>query len=165
MLDIKYIRENLGKVKKKLAKRANFKFDLEKVLKLDEERRGMMGRVELLRAEANKLAKDGKKSDRAVEIKKMIKDLEPQLAEAEENFKVEAVKIPNIPLDDVPEGKSEDDNKTIKTEGDIKLKSGKDHVKIGTALDLIDIERAGKVSGSRFFYFKNEAGELEIFPI
>ena len=161
MLDIKYVRENLKEVKKALGKKSQFKFDLEKVLELDEERRGLMARVEMLRAEQNKVSKVKGDITRAKEIKKMLKDLEPQLAKAEENFKVEAVKLPNIPFDDVPEGKDENDNKVLKTEGDIKLKSGKDHVKIGTALDLIDIERAGKVSGSRFYYLKNEAVELE----
>jgi len=161
MLDIKYLRQNLAAVKKALAQRNNFQFDLERVLKLDEERRSLMARIEMLRAEQNKMAKAGKRSDRAVEIKRMLKDLEPQLAEAEENFKVEAVKLPNIPLPDVPEGKDSSQNKVIKTVGKIKLETGKNHIEIGLALDLIDAERAGKVSGSRFYYLKNEAVELE----
>jgi seryl-tRNA synthetase len=161
MLDIKYLRQNLAAVKKALAQRNNFQFDLERVLKLDEERRSLMARIEMLRAEQNKMAKAGKRSDRAVEIKRMLKDLEPQLAEAEENFKVEAVKLPNIPLPDVPEGKDSSQNKVIKTVGKIKLETGKNHIEIGRALDLIDAERAGKVSGSRFYYLKNEAVELE----
>ncbi len=161
MLDIKYVRENLAEVKRKLAKRTNFKFDLEKVLKLDEERRSLLARVEMLRAEQKKASAQKGNITRAKEIKEMLRDLEPQLLDAEENFKIEAVKLPNIPLDDVPEGKSEDDNKVLRTEGEIKLKSGKDHLEIGKTLDLIDIERATKVSGSRFYYLKNEAVELE----
>lgn len=165
MLDIKYVRENLENVKKKLTTKCQFKCDVDKVLKLDEERRGLMARIEMLRAEQNKMAREGKRSERAVEIKKMIKDLEPQLAEAEENFKIEAVRIPNIPLPDVPEGKDESQNEVIKTVGRIKLKTSKDHVEIGKTLDLIDIERAGKVSGSRFYYLKNQAVELEFVLI
>ena len=161
MLDVKYVRENLGEVKKKIATKCQFKCDVDKVLKLDEERRSLMARVEMLRAEQNKMARGGKRSAREVDIKKMIKDLEPQLAETEENFKVEAVKLPNIPLDDVLEGKDESDNKEIKKVGKIKLKSGKNHLEIGTNLDIIDIERASKVSGSRFYYLKNEAVDLE----
>jgi seryl-tRNA synthetase len=138
---------------------------VDKVLKLDEERRGLMARTEMLRAEQNKMAKEGspasRRTERAVEIKKMLKDLEPQLAEAEENFKVEAVKLPNPPLPDVPEGQDESQNEVLKTVGKIELKKGLDHVEIGKKLDLIDIERAGKVSGSRFYYLKNEAVELE----
>ena len=165
MLDIKYVRENLEEVKKKIATKCQFKCDVDKVLKLDEERRGLMARTEMLRAEQNKMAKEGKsasrRTDRAVEIKKMLKDLEPQLDDAEENFKIEAVKLPNIPLPDVPEGEDPSQNEILKKEGKIRLKSGKDHVEISKTLDLIDIDRASKVSGSRFYYLKNEAAELE----
>ncbi len=161
MLDIKYVRENLESVKKKLATKCQFKCDVDKVLKLDEEKRTMMGRVEMLRAEQNKVSKKDGDLSRAKEIKRMLKDIEPQLLDAQHNFYDEAVKIPNIPFDDVPEGKSESDNKVFKTEGDIKLKTGKDHVELGKNLNLIDIERAGKVSGSRFYYLKNQAVELE----
>lgn len=161
MLDIKYVRENLDEVKKKIATKCQFKCDVDKILKLDEERRSLMARIEMLRAEQNKMAKEGKRSERAVEIKKMLKDLEPQLAEAEENFKVEAVKLPNIPFDDVPVGKDPSSNKVIKKVGKIKIEKGKDHIEIGKALDIIDIERASKVSGSRFYYLKNQAAELE----
>ncbi|MBM2820339.1 MAG: serS [Candidatus Berkelbacteria bacterium] len=182
MLDIKYVRENLAEVKKKIATKCQFKCEVDKVLKLDEEKRVLMGRVEMLRAEANKVSKQkGRRPDavhriglcpeegsapegdiaRAKEIKKMLKDLEPQLAEAEENFKVEAVKLPNLPLDDVPVGKSPSENEVIKKEGKITLEKGKDHIEIGKVLDIIDIERASKVSGSRFYYLKNQAAELE----
>lgn len=161
MLDIKYVRENLDEVKKKIAIKCQFKCDVDKILQLDEERRALMARVEMLRAEQNKISK--KKGDiaRARDIKKMLKDLEPQLAEAEENFKIEAVKLPNIPFDDVPVGKDPSSNKVIKKVGKIKIEKGKDHIEIGKALDIIDIERASKVSGSRFYYLKNQAAELE----
>jgi len=160
MLDIKYIRENLEEVKSAIAKRG-VNIDWEKLLKLDEDRRGLEGRIELLRAEQNKVSKEKGDMTHAKEIKAMLKDLEPQLVDTQENFKVEAVKVPNIPFKDVPEGKSDAANKVLKTVGEIKLKSGRDHVTIGRSLDLIDIERAGKVSGSRFYYLKNEAVELE----
>lgn len=161
MFDIKFVRENLRKVKKKIATKCQFKCDVDKVLKLDEEKRVLMGRVEMLRAEQNKVSKSKGDITRAKEIKKMLKDLEPQLAEAEENFKVETVKLPNIPFDDVPVGKDPSDNKVIKKEGKIVLEKGKNHIEIGKALDIIDIERASKVSGSRFYYLKNQAAELE----
>ena len=157
MLDIKYVRENLEEVKNALAKRKG-EFDLGKLLALDEERKDVLKRIETLRSEQNKLTG---KNDRAIEIKQMIKDLEPQLQEVEENFKLEAVKLPNISQDDVPEGKDENDNKVIKEVGEIKLKTGKDHFELGKALDIIDVERAVKVSGNRFYYLKNQAVELE----
>lgn len=159
MLDIKYVRENLEEVKKALEKRGA-KIDLDKVLKLDEERKEILARVETLRAEQNKIAKEGKKTDKAVEIKQMLKDLKPQLQEAEENFKVAAVEIPNPPLSDVPAGGVEK-NEIIKKIGKITITKGKDHIELGKSLDIIDIDRAVKVSGSRFYYLKNEAVELE----
>lgn len=160
MLDIKYVRENLTEVKKALEKR-NANVDLEKILKLDDERRDILKRLEMLRAEQNELAAKKEKSDRAVEIKRILKDLKPQAQETEEKYKIEAVKIPNIPLDDVPVGRNESENKVIKTVGEIRIKSGKNHIELGKFLDIIDIDRAVKVSGSRFYYLKNEAVELE----
>ena len=161
MLDIKFVRENLEEVRKKIATKSQFKCDVDKVLKLDEEKRSLQGRIEMLRAEQNKVSKDRGNITRGKEIKKMIKDLEPQFLDAEENFKVEAVKLPNIPSDDVPVGKDESDNKVIKTVGNVKLKTGKNHIELGKAFNIIDIERASKVSGSRFYYLKNQAVELE----
>ncbi|KKQ74366.1 MAG: Serine-tRNA ligase, partial [Berkelbacteria bacterium GW2011_GWB1_38_5] len=64
-------------------------------------------------------------------------------------------------LEDVPDGADETQNKVLKKEGEIKLEKGKDHIELGKDLDLIDIDRAAKVSGSRFYYLKNQAVELE----
>lgn len=159
MLDIKFIRENLDQVKKSIAKRGS-KFDLEKLIVLDKVKKNVQIRVETLQAEANKLAKAGERTDRAVEIKQMLKDLEPQLVEAQESYKVLAANAPNIVLDDVQAG-GEEANEVVKKVGDIKIEKGKDHVELGLALNLLDIDRAGKVSGSRFAYIKNELVELE----
>jgi len=160
MIDIKYVRENLEAVIKATQKRGA-SIDFEKLIKLDDERKEILYRIETLRTEANQLAKEKQRNDRAIEIKKMLKDLEPQLVEAEENFKIMAVTVPNILLADVPEGKNEEDNEIVKEEGEIELKSGKDHVELGKTLDIIDIDRASKVSGARFYYLKNQAAELE----
>lgn len=160
MIDIKYIRENLESVKKAIEKRAA-NIDFEKLIKLDDERKEILYRIETLRTEANQLAKEKQRSDRAIEIKKMLKDLEPQLLQAEENYKVLAVTVPNIPQDDVPVGKDDSENKVLKEEGEIKLKTGKDHMELGKALDIIDVDRAVKVSGARFYYLKNQAVEVE----
>ena len=159
MLDIKYIRENLEEVKKQIEKRGA-EIDWEKLIKLDNERRDILYRIETLRSESNIIAKEKQRNDRAIEIKRMLKDLEPQLQEAEENFKVIAVTIPNIPQDDVPKGKDEKDNQIVRESGKIKIKTGKDHVELGKTLDIVDIERASKVSGPRFYYLKNQAVEL-----
>lgn len=160
MLDIKYIRENLEKVKKALSKK-HTQFDLDGLLKLDDERKDLQRRVEILRAEQNKLAKEGKKTQRAVEIKKMLSDLEPKLNQAEEAYLEEAAKIHNIPHESVPS--KQEGTKVVRKRGDLPKFSfePKTHIQLGKELDIIDIERAAKVCGTRFGYFKNEAVMLE----
>lgn len=160
MIDIKYARENLEEVKKVIAKR-HVDVDWDTLLKLDDTRRELQQNIETLRAKQNELSKSKERSDEAVEVKRMIKDLEPKLLEAEEKFKVMLVTVPNVPQEDVPEGADESGNKVIEEVGEIVLQSGKDHYELGKALNIIDIERAVKVSGARFYYLKNEAVELE----
>lgn len=170
MLDIKYIRDNLEEVKKALGKK-HTEFDLEKLIELDDARIDILKRVEILRAEQNTLAKKKEKNERAIEIKQMLKDLEPQLAEAQESYLEEAAKMHNIPHESVPS--KDEGNKVEKEWGEIpkfSAKGGsaaggdfaiKDHVELGKMLDIIDIERAAKVSGARFYFLKNEAALLE----
>ena len=160
MIDIKFVRENLEETKNLIAKR-HVDIDWETLLKLDDERKELQNNIETLRAKQNELSKSKERSDEAVEVKRMIKDLEPKLSEVEENFKVAIMAIPNIPLEDVPEGTDETGNNVLKKVGEIKRQKGLDHYELAKALDLIDVERATKVSGSRFYYLKNEAVELE----
>ena len=160
MLDIKYIRENLEEVKKALAKK-HTQFDLEKLIKLDNKRKDLLKRVENLRAEQKTLAKKKEKGEKSVKEKKMQKDLEPQLQEAEEAYLEEAAKIHNIPDESVP---SKDEGNKIEKEWgkipkfDFEIKN---HETLGKDLDIIDIERGVKVSGARFYYLKNQAAILE----
>ncbi len=161
MLDIKFIRENPEKVKK-AAQNKNVKVDIDKILSLDKKKIDLQTKVELLRKEKNQTAKK-KDVIKGKKIKKMLQDLEPQLLEASEELLELMYHVPNIPADDVKIGKSDKENEIIKTHGekskfDFKLK---DHTQIGKELDLIDSERAGKVSGSRFTYLKNQAVLLE----
>ena len=160
MLDIKYIRENLEEVKKALGKK-HTQFDLEKVLKLDGEKRKLETRLVILLTRQNELARQQKKTEEAVEIKRMIKDLLPQLNETEEAYLEEASKIHNIPHESVPS--KDEGNKVEKEQGEIPKFDFKvkDNHELGKDLDIIDIERGVKVSGSRFYYLKNEAVLLE----
>lgn len=174
MLDIKYIRENEKEVKNKLATRGVKKEQIEEVLKLDDKRRDTIGKIDEIRGNQNKASreivkiKDKKQRKLAVlSAKKSAKGLkgsEKILKKTEEYLNKKMVVLPNIPLDKVPIGKSEKDNKVIK-----EVKGGlkpfdfkpKDYLSLAGKLDLIDIERAGKVSGSRFGYLKREAVLLE----
>lgn len=162
MLDIKFIRENPDKVKK-AAKNKNVQIDIDKIIKLDDKKRDLLGRIESLRSERNKLAKDKNNIEKARKIKKMLQDLEPELLEASEALVELMYHVPNIPAKDVLVGKNESENKVIKKQGEPKKFDfhTKDHLDLGKSLDLVDTERAAKISGSRFSYLKNEAVILE----
>lgn len=164
MLDIKYIRENLKEVKRALEKK-HTKFDLDGLLKLDDKRRELLVKIEKLRAERNKLAISDKRlanRERAKKIKKELQNLEPKLDKAEKEFTKLMALIHNIPHESVPHWKK--GSKVVRTWGkkpkfDFKLKT---HIELGKDLDIIDIERAAKVSGTRMSYLKNEGALLEL---
>lgn len=169
MLDIKFIRQNLKKVKEALSKK-HTKFDLDEILELDSERKDLITEIEKLRAERNKISTD--KSLEAVkkgkELKEKLKTLEPKLAKVEKEFFTKAALLHNIPHPTVPHHKQ--GSKIEKTWGKkpkFDLPAGrqgfkpKTHIQLGRALDIIDIERAAKVSGSRFGYLKKQGALLE----
>ena len=160
MLDIKFIRENSKKVKEGCQKK-QVKVDIDHLLELDEQRRKFIQEIETLKSEKNKLGKD--KIEKAKKIKKEIKKIEPKLGKVEKEFKKSMKQVPNLPLTEVPEGKDENDNKVLRQEGQ-KPKfnfPAKDYLAIAEKLDIIDIARAAKVSGTRFSYLKDEAVLLE----
>lgn len=177
MLDINFIRENLDLVKKGIASRGADPKLVDRVLKVDITRRQLIGDIEVWRERKNKLAKkisvlasqDGAADAKALasqgkKIKEMLQKLEPDLKAVEEELKNLLYKIPNLPAEDVPEGKDESDNVEIRKWGkvpDFKFKP-KDHLELGEDLDIIDVERAAKVVGSRFGYLKREAALLEV---
>lgn len=172
MLDIKKIRENSVLVKKALKNRG-VKFDLDRLLLLDEERRAKMKEVDDLRARQNRLSKEiamlggemrEEKLHESRGVKKILVDAEAELRASEEEFHALMHQLPNIPDEDVPSGKDESENKVIREAGE-KPKFAfppRDYLEIARALDLIDTERAAKVSGSRFGYLTGAAARLEI---
>jgi len=163
MIDIKLIRENLDLVKRKLQDRGA-KVDIDRIVNLDKERRRLIAEIENLKAEKNKLtAADAVKGK---EIKEKIKNLEPELEKIEKEFNNLMLKVPNLPLDDVWVGKDARDNKVIKKVGAVpsspKATAGKkDYLEIAEKLDIIDVDRAAKISGARFGYLKGGAALLE----
>jgi len=171
MLDIKLIRENPSKIKEGCRKKG-IDVDVDKVLELDKKRREFLREVEDLRAERNKVSDNipmvsGEKRERLISrMKKItlkIKEIEPELKEAQEEFTKLMFQLPNMPLDDIPEGKDESENQVVRLQGkppEFCFKP-KNHLEIGRSLNLIDTERAAKVSGTRFSYLKNEAVLLE----
>jgi len=160
MLDIKFIRENPDEVKESCQKR-QIKCDIGRLLELDEKRRELLQEIEGMKAEQNKLGKD--QQEKAKEIKWKIKDSEPILDKVKEELDKLMLQVPNLIADDVPEGKNEKENKVLRKEGKKpKLDfSPKDYLAVAEKLDIIDIKRAAKVSGTRFGYLKGGAALLE----
>ena len=163
MLDIKYIRENPDKVKQGCQKK-QVNVDIDKLLEIDKKRRELLQEIETLKAEQNKISgKDKKQIEEAKELKSKIKKIEPELSKIEKEFNQLMRQIPNVPLDDVIQGKGEEDNKVLREEGE-KTKfdfEPKEYLEIAEKLDIIDIQRAAKTSGSRFGYLKGGAVLLE----
>lgn len=162
MLDIKFIRENPEKVKEGVSNRGHNPKIVDRVLKVDEARRQLLGEVEKWRQARNKLERGN--IEKGKTIKEMLRRLEPDLRAVEEQFKNLLCEIPNIPANDVPIGKDENGNVEIKRWGKPKKFDFKprDHSELGESLDLIDVKRAAKVSGSRFGCLKNEAVLLQL---
>jgi len=165
MIDIKLLRQNPEVVKQALKNRG-VELDIDKLLDLEKQKREMLQIVEKLRSQKNEISSQKGKPDdleKAKQIKQELKDKEKELENLEKDFESLFMLIPNIPLKDVPIGKNEKDNKIIKEWGKIPKFNFdlKDHLELGKSLDLIDIERAVKISGSRFGILKNQAVLLE----
>jgi seryl-tRNA synthetase len=160
MLDIKFIRDNLD-LCKEAAKNKNRDVDWDGLLALDDKRRGLIGASEKLREQRNKLTRDDQA--RGKSIKQELKTIEDELRSVEEKFGLLMLTVPNIPDKSVPVGKDASGNVEVKKWGKIPKFSftPKDHIELAKSLDLIDFERGAKVGGSRAYFLKNEAAELE----
>ncbi|MBI2018466.1 serine--tRNA ligase [Candidatus Daviesbacteria bacterium] len=159
MLDINFIRDNLDKVKQSIDARA-IDLDLENLVKLDDERKELITKVDELRAKRNVAAKARDKGEGG-KVKSELKSLEKQLGDVEREWDKLMLQVPNIILDEVPIGDVKV-NKVIRKEGEIPKFSFKikDHIELGKLLDIIDFERGVKVGGFRGYYLKNEGARL-----
>ncbi len=171
MLDIQFIRGNANEVQTK-AKQKGYDVDVAALLKLDEERRELLGSVEALRRKRNENTDTIKKaggqpSDELVQQGKLIKSElaqgEEQLAGVEAHYQKLLKTVPNMPLADVPVGASEDENVVAKKVGEpAKFDfAPKQHWELAEPRGLIDKERAAKIAGSRFAYIKGDLVRLQ----
>ncbi|MBI2064753.1 MAG: serine--tRNA ligase [Candidatus Yanofskybacteria bacterium] len=165
MLDIKFIRDN-PEIVKEAVKNKKANVDVDELLEIDKKRRQIMESSESLKAEQNSKSK-GPQSPEGIEelkkIKEKFKELEGGLTEIEKKFHEIMLKVPNIPSEDTPVGVDESGNKVIRQVGKI---SGfpfkpKEHWELGQELDILDSERAAKVSGARFVYMKGGLALME----
>lgn len=164
MLDIQYIRDNPKLVKDK-SQQKGYKVDVDKLLQLDQDRKKIQSELQDLRAKRNSHSESlagAKPSDQQISIGKQLKEdiakLEAQLEPVDQQFNELLKTVPNMPLDDVPVGDSEEDNQVVKTVGekpefDFKPKN---HAQIAEAKGWLDKTRAAKVAGSRFAYLKGD---------
>jgi seryl-tRNA synthetase len=172
MLDIKLVRSNPDVVREALRRRGSTS-SLDEFLAVEEDRRRLTTAVEERRARRNAVSDEiaelkragGEAADRIAAMKELggeLKTFEQQLAEAEQRLKELLLQIPNIPLDDVPEG-GEDDAVVLRHVGEPPMFDFEplDHLDLGVKLDVIDMERAARASGSRFAYLKGDLVLLE----
>jgi seryl-tRNA synthetase len=169
MLDIQFIRENADTVATK-AKQKGYDIDVQELLQMDEERRSLMTAVEAMRAKRNDNAaqmKNGKPAPELIAQGKLIKaelaQLEAQFTGVDEHYHKLLTAVPNMPLDDVPVGATEDENVVDRVVGEpTKFDfEPKEHWQLAEPRGLIDKERAAKVAGSRFAYIKGDLVRLQ----
>jgi len=161
MLDIKFIRENPDLILKK-AKDKGIEINLEHILELDSKLRGLDTMVQSLREERNRTAKE-KNIEKGKEIKVKLEKHENALNAIREELNRYLLQIPNPAKDDVKVGKNDSENEVLRKVGDpTKFDfTPKDHLNLGEKLDIIDVARASKISGARFYFLKKEGALLE----
>src|SRR3989338_11379818 len=181
MLDIKFLRENIEDVEKRLGLRGAG-ISLSDLKKLDEDRRRLITEVESLKQKTNEVSKEiGKlkkeKKNASELLNKMqgvgqkimvepiitIKELDDEINKKEEAIRNILLTIPNIPHSTVPEGKTSEDNKEIRKVGAIPHFSFKprEHSEIGELLGILDFARGSKLAGARFTLYKGMGALLE----
>ncbi|UOE94155.1 serine--tRNA ligase [Alkalihalobacillus sp. LMS39] len=174
MLDIKVLRSQFDEVKEKLASRNEDISGLDAFLPLDEKRRTIIVDVEEKKQQRNQvsqevaqLKREKKDADHLIKEMKQVSDeikrLDDELREVEAKLEEILMRLPNIPHDSVPIGQTEDDNVEIRTWGDKPQFSyePEPHWDIATKLGILDFERASKVTGSRFVFYKGLGARLE----
>lgn len=170
MLSIETIRDQTERVKASIANRG-LTLDVDRIIALDVRRREIIVEVDTLRARRNDVSRDlGKSKDRPPElIAEMrevgvrIKELENELREVADEYGALLLEVPNIPDDEVPIGEDDTKNVVIKIVGEEPSFDfePKPHWELGEDLDIIDIPRAVKLSGSRFYMLKGRGATLQ----
>ncbi len=175
MLDLKFVRENREKVVSEIKKRG-IDLDLEDLIRYDDKRKEFSKKADELKAKKNKvsdeigkLKREGKEDvaeDKREEMKGIsyeIKELDERIKRCEDSISEILLLIPNLPDASVPVGPDETGNVEIKKWGEPAKFSfePKAHWDIGEALDIIDFERAGKITGARFVLYKGAGALLE----
>lgn len=174
MLDIKKFRIDSENFIAGIERRGKGDFGSGSLAKLDEQRRAILKEVEALKnkkktesAKIPELKKQGQDVDGLLaEMKKIsdkTKELDKEVAEIEDKIEDLLLGIPNIPHESVPDGKDDSANVEIRKIGEVPVKNFREqaHWELGDKLDILDFERAGKITGSRFTVYKGLGARLE----
>ena len=172
MLDPKLLRDNPDKIRNMLEARA-VKFPLDDLISLDKDRRELIVKTDEFRKKRNEVSLEISKKkkmgedasgliDQMQTVSDSLKKLEDEQLKTEDKFAKLSLTLPNMLHESVPIGKDETANKEIKKWGNIPTFDFeiKDHIDLTQSLDLVDLERAAKVSGARFYYLKNQLVRL-----
>ncbi len=168
MLDFKFIRNNIDKVKQNTSERGMNPEIVDEWVEIDKERTVLQSRLEVINKLRNELADKGMVEEKNREEGKRLKiegkEIETKLDELNTKWKELINQIPNIHRPEVPIGKDEASNKELRKVGNIPNFSFpvKDHLELAAMHDLIDFEAGAKVSGSQFYFLKNDAVKLEL---
>ena len=173
MLDIKFIREHTGEVRQNLKNR-HAQVDLDGLLEADARRRELLGQVEAMKNRRNDVTKEisilkrnKENADEKIAAMKELGDeiavLDGKVKEAEEQMLAVQLMIPNMCHPSVPVGNDDSDNPEVRKWGDVTTFDfeAKNHWEIGEHLGILDAERAGKVAGSRFYFYLGAGARLE----
>ncbi len=174
MLDIKRVRDDFENVKKALESRGKGDYNIGHAVELDDKRRELLGEVEALKAEQNKTSREipkmKKEGQDTTEIMAAMKELSSKIAELDEEVKIVQnelsdllLSIPNTPSAESPIGDDDSDNVEIRKWGEPRVFDfqHKAHWDLGTDLDILDFDRAAKLSGARFTVYKGLGARLE----
>ena len=173
MLDIKYLRQNIDVVRKKMDERGQ-KIDFDRFIDLDAKKRDILQAVEVLRSERNSVSKQvgelkKKKEDASALIEKMgdvaakIKEYDETLRVTEEELNAFVMIVPNIQHESVPQGSGSEDNTVVRTWGEKPVFNfePKQHFDLGENLNILDFARGAKITGARFTVYRGAAAQME----
>lgn len=174
MLDMKFLRENFAEIKERLQCRGEDLGDFDRFGELDARRRELIAEGEVLKSKRNEVSKqvsvlkrEKQDADHLIaemrEVGDRIKVLDDELRVVEDDLQLLLLSIPNVPHETVPVGESEDDNVVVRKWGDIRQFAfeAKPHWDVADTLGILDFERAAKVTGSRFVFYKGLGARLE----
>lgn len=166
MLPLTLIREQPDLVKQ-AARNKNREEKVDRILELDQTRRELIQQVQELRQKRNEVSKQPFSEEikkQGISIKQELKGIEDRLSTTESEMDGLIAQLPNIPHESVPVGADETGNVALRTHGTIPQFSftPKDHITLGTELDLFDLERGSKIAGFRGYFLKNQGALLHM---